>query len=53
MISEAEKKLLKTWVLMSLTTCINDSEQVLSERRTKCHRNPGPVVIVVRFMVYC
>ena len=37
---------------MSLTTCINSfswqSEQVFSERRANSHRNPGPVVIVVR-----
>ena len=54
MISEAEKKLLKTWLLMSLTTCINSfswkSEQVLRRRRTNLPRNPGPVVIVVRLI---
>ena len=51
--SEAEKKLLRTWVFMSLTFKINSfsskSQQVLSLRRPNYPRIYGSTVIVVRY----
>ena len=54
--SEAEKKLLRIWLLMTLNFCINrfswKSEQVLSGRILNLPRNPSSTGIVVRLVTY-
>ena len=50
MMSEAEKKYVRTWVDMSLNFRKKKIEQVLSLRTSKSHRNPSSTEIVVRYI---